>query len=90
MIVTVRLTLDEEARLDALARRTGCTKSSCVRTAVREYLEDLEDAYAADQALKDFGASGRRSRSLTDLAADLSLSPAELAGGRALNHVDEQ
>jgi len=64
MTVTVRLTAEEEARLEALSQRTGRTKSFYVRAAIRAYLEDLEDAYAADDALKDFEASGRKSRPL--------------------------
>jgi RHH-type rel operon transcriptional repressor/antitoxin RelB len=85
MTVTVRLTTDEEARLDALARRTGRSKSFYVRMAIREHLEDLEDAYAADEAVKDFKAAGRKSRSLDELTSELGLTDAEIAEGRALN-----
>ncbi|WP_082357984.1 MULTISPECIES: ribbon-helix-helix protein, CopG family [Arthrobacter] len=40
MTISIRLTPDEEARLDVLARRTGRSKSFYVRTALHEYLAD--------------------------------------------------
>jgi RHH-type transcriptional regulator, rel operon repressor / antitoxin RelB len=90
MTVTVRLTPDEEARLDALSRRTGRTKSFYVRTAIQAHLEDLEDAYAADEAMKDFEAGGRQSRSVTDLVTELGLTETDIAEGRALNGADDR
>jgi RHH-type rel operon transcriptional repressor/antitoxin RelB len=38
-----------EKRLDALAKRTGRTKSFYVRQALEENLDDMEDAKLADQ-----------------------------------------
>lgn len=90
MTVTVRLTPDEEARLEALSQRTGRTKSFYVRTAIQTHLEDLEDAYAADEAMKDFEASGRKSRPVADLAAELGLTDADITEGRALNAAADQ
>lgn len=85
MTVTVRLTPEEEARLDALSRRTGRTKSFYVRAAIRAHLEDLEDAFAADEAMKDFEAGGHQSRPIASLAAELGLSQEDITEGRALN-----
>lgn len=67
MTISIRLTDEEEARLDRLARRTGRSKSFYVRTALHEYLADLEDAFAADAAIDAFEAGGRRSRPLSAL-----------------------
>lgn len=67
MTISIRLTDEEEARLDGLARRTGRSKSFYVRAALREYLADLEDAFAADDAIDVFEAEGRRSRPLSAL-----------------------
>jgi len=86
MTVTVRLTVEEEARLDALAQRTGRTKSFYVRQAIQSHLEDLEDAYAADEALKVFEESGGASRPLTELLAEHGLGEAEIAEGRVINN----
>jgi RHH-type rel operon transcriptional repressor/antitoxin RelB len=89
MTVTIRLSKDEEARLDALAKRTGRTKGFYVRTAVREYLEDLEDVYAAHDALQDWDAHGRRCRGLSELVAELGLTEADIDAGRAENEASD-
>ncbi len=70
MTISIRLSEDEEERLDRLSRRTGRSKSFYVRTALHEYLSDLEDAYAADTAIDAFEAGGRRSRPLAELEAE--------------------
>lgn len=70
MTISIRLTAEEEARLEGLARRTGRSKSFYVRTALQEYLTDLEDAFAADAAIDAFEAGGRRSRPLSALRAE--------------------
>ena len=46
-MITLRLTPDIEARLDALVKKTGCTKSSLVRKAVVECIDDFEDLHLA-------------------------------------------
>ncbi len=71
MTISIRLTKDEEKRLDSLARRTGRSKSFYVKAALHEYLTDLEDAFAADAAIDAFGAGGRRSRPLAALEAEI-------------------
>lgn len=70
MTISIRLTDEEDARLDGLARRTGRSKSFFVRTALHEYLADLEDAFAAAEALDIFEAEGRRSRPLSAVKAE--------------------
>ena len=71
MTISIRLTEDEEERLDSLARRSGRSKSIYAKAALHEYLTDLEDAYAADAAIDAFGAGGRRSRPLAELEAEI-------------------
>jgi len=41
-----------------------------VKTALHEYLTDLEDAFAADAAIDVFEVEGRRSRPLSALEAE--------------------
>lgn len=50
-VVRISRALDE--RLDALAAKTGRRKSFYASKAIERYLEDLEDYYAATEALKN-------------------------------------
>ena len=52
-MLVVRLPAEVEARLEALARATGHTKSFYVREAILAHLDDLEDLYLAEQRLID-------------------------------------
>ena len=51
-MLAIRLNSDVEARLDALAKSTGRTKSFYAREAIMEHLEDLEDYYLAIERTK--------------------------------------
>ena len=56
-MLALRLPEDLEARLEALAAKTGRTKSYYAREAIAEYIDDLEDLYLAQkrQALRERG-----------------------------------
>ncbi|MPV50669.1 TraY domain-containing protein [Pseudactinotalea sp. HY160] len=73
MPLSIRLTAEEEARLDALAARTGRSKTFYVRQAVRAHLADLEELYWADEAVHTWEASGKRSRSAQELWDELGV-----------------
>lgn len=47
MALSVELPEDIEARLEALAQKTGQTKTFYIREAVLEHLDDLEDYFLA-------------------------------------------
>jgi RHH-type rel operon transcriptional repressor/antitoxin RelB len=51
-MLAVRLDPDLEARLDAVARRTGRSKSYYAREALREKIEELEDIALLEEALR--------------------------------------
>jgi RHH-type rel operon transcriptional repressor/antitoxin RelB len=51
-MLTIRLPQSIEHRLEMLARRTGHTKSFHARQAIPQHLDDLEDLYLAERALK--------------------------------------
>lgn len=51
-MLAIRLPADLEARLEALARATGRTKTYYAREAIVEYLDDLEDLYLAERELE--------------------------------------
>jgi RHH-type rel operon transcriptional repressor/antitoxin RelB len=50
-MLAIRLPNEVEARLDALAKATGRTKTFYAREAILEHLDDLEDLYLAEQRL---------------------------------------
>jgi RHH-type rel operon transcriptional repressor/antitoxin RelB len=51
-MLAIRLPEDLEKRLEALAKRTGRTKTYYVREAIVEHLDDLEDLYLAEARLE--------------------------------------
>jgi len=63
-MLAIRLPPDVEARLDALAKSTGRTKTFYVREAILEHLDDLEDLYLAEQRLIDIRAGRSQTVSL--------------------------
>ena len=48
-MLALRLPEELERRLEALAQRTGRSKSFYAREAITEHLDDLEDAYLAGE-----------------------------------------
>lgn len=55
-MLAIRLPAEVEARLEALAKATGRTKTFYAREAILEHLDDLEDLYLAEQRLIDIRA----------------------------------
>jgi RHH-type rel operon transcriptional repressor/antitoxin RelB len=51
-MLAIRLPPEIEARLAALAKSTGRTKSYYVREALLEHLADMEDLYLAETRLR--------------------------------------
>ncbi len=72
-MLALRLPPDIEARLDALAKKTGRTKSQYAREAIVEYIDDLEDLYLAQKryALIEKGKS--KTLSLGEVEAQLGV-----------------
>ena len=52
-MLAIRLPEEIEKRLDALAKKTGRTKSFYARQAILEQLDDLEDYYYAEKSWKE-------------------------------------
>lgn len=55
-MLAIRLPREIEARLEALAKATGRSKTSYAREAILAHLDDLEDLYLAKQRLMDIRA----------------------------------
>lgn len=70
-MLAVRLTPELENRLDALAARTGRTKTFYAREAIEAHLDDLEDFYLAEERMREFRSED--AIPLADLKRDLGL-----------------
>lgn len=68
-MLAIRLPDEIEARLTALAERTGRTKTYYAKEAILHYMDDLEDAYLAAERLEQ--ANKRWSQD--DLEQDIDL-----------------
>jgi RHH-type rel operon transcriptional repressor/antitoxin RelB len=72
-MLALRLPPDLERRLDALAKRTGRSKSFYAREAILEHIEDLEDAYLAEERNRtDSGERISLEEMMERYAADLT------------------
>jgi RHH-type rel operon transcriptional repressor/antitoxin RelB len=72
-MLAIRLPAEVEARLEALAKATGRTKTFYVREAILEHLDDLEDLYLAEQRMIDIRAGRSRAYTLEEVERDLGL-----------------
>jgi RHH-type transcriptional regulator, rel operon repressor / antitoxin RelB len=70
-MLAVRIDPEIEQRLEALAARTGRTKTFYAREAILAHLDDLEDFYLAEDRMMDFRAED--AVPLADLKAELGL-----------------
>ena len=57
---SLRLPDDLGERLNALAQRTGRSKTFYIVEAIKEHLDELEDVYLAEQRLTDIRAGRSR------------------------------
>jgi RHH-type rel operon transcriptional repressor/antitoxin RelB len=73
MSIAVRLTEEQERRLDALAARTGRSRSFYVKEALETHLDELEERFWADEVVDRWEASDRKTRPLSELKAELGL-----------------
>lgn len=73
MAISIRLTPEDEARLEALARRTGRSKTFYVREAIHEHLGELEEQFWADSVVQEWQNSGRQSRAAQEVWDELGV-----------------
>jgi RHH-type transcriptional regulator, rel operon repressor / antitoxin RelB len=76
MPITIHLSPEHEARIDELAAKAGRTRDSYLCRLIEEHLDDIEDAYLADQALAEFRASGEKAIPAEELWKSLGLDDA--------------
>lgn len=70
-MLAVRLDPDLEARLTAVAKQTGRSKSHYVRQAIIEKIEELEDIALLEEVLKTYDPS--QNQSLDEVMRELGL-----------------
>ena len=66
-MLAIRLPPEIEARLDALAKKTGRTKTYYAREAILEHLADFEDLELAEKRLAALRAGKSRTVALAKL-----------------------
>ncbi|MCD2323489.1 TraY domain-containing protein [Sphingomonas sp. IC-56] len=70
-MLALRIDAELEKRLEALAAKTGRTKTFYAREAILAHPDDLEDFYLAEARMKDFRSED--AIPLADLKAELGL-----------------
>lgn len=65
--INVRLDEDVARRLEALALKTGRTKTFYATEAIHEFLEEREDYFLAKDSLRAFQDSGEKALDIDDL-----------------------
>ncbi|MGA8137941.1 MULTISPECIES: type II toxin-antitoxin system RelB family antitoxin [Pseudomonas] len=66
-MLAIRLPVEIESRLQALATATGRTKTFYAREAILEHLDHLEDIYLAEQRLADVRSGRSQTVTLEEL-----------------------
>ncbi|WP_248746636.1 TraY domain-containing protein [Pseudomonas sp. MWU12-2037] len=66
-MLAIRLPVEIESRLQALATATGRTKTFYAREAILEHLDHLEDIYLAEQRLADVRSGRSQTITLEEL-----------------------
>ena len=72
-MLALRLPEEIERRLEALARRSGRSKSFYAREAILEHLDNLEAAYLSDEILKRIESGEEKALTLDELERELGL-----------------
>jgi RHH-type transcriptional regulator, rel operon repressor / antitoxin RelB len=72
-MLAIRLPPEIEKRLTALAKKSGRTKTFYAREAILQHLEDLEDAYIGEKALREFEKSGENAIPIEEIMKDYGL-----------------
>lgn len=70
-MLAIRLPEDIELRLEALAKKSGRTKTYYAREAIVEYLEDLEDLYEAERVARRIQQGKEKTYSLEEVMEQL-------------------
>ena len=72
-MIAVRVSDEISTRLDRLAKLTGRTKTYYVREAIEKHLDNLEDAYLAEQVLENIRSGLEKVVSLDEVIKQYGL-----------------
>jgi RHH-type rel operon transcriptional repressor/antitoxin RelB len=72
-MLAIRLPVEIEQRLEALAAATGRTKTFYARKAIVEFMDDMEDTYLAESRLEAIRAGRSRTVTLDEVERELGL-----------------
>lgn len=72
-MLAIRLPEEVELRLEALAKRTGRSKTFYAREAILQHLENMEDLYLAEQVSNRIQSGAERIYTLDEIEAELGL-----------------
>jgi len=72
-MLAVRLPKEIEARLTALSKATGRTKTFYVREAILQHMEDLEDYFLAEKRMEDLEAGRSKTIPLREVMKEYGL-----------------
>jgi len=72
-MLALRLPEEIERRLEALAKKSGRSKSFYAREAILEHLDDLEAAYLSDKIMERVEAGKEKTYTIDELERELGL-----------------
>lgn len=72
-MLAIRLPEEIESRLEALAKKTGRTKTYYARQAILEYMDDLEDYYLASSRMLDIEQGRGKTIPLEEVMRDYGM-----------------
>lgn len=72
-MLAIRLPAEAEARLEAMAKATGRTKTFYARKAILEHLDELEDLYLAENELEAIRAGISQTTPLKEVMKEYGL-----------------
>lgn len=73
MPTSIRLEPETEARLDALAQKTGRTKAYYIRQIIHDGLDDMEDYFLAEAAMERLRSGEDRTYTSAEVRRELGL-----------------
>ena len=74
MPTSIRLSIEIERRLDALAEKTGRSKACFIRESIRTHIDDIEDYYLAADAVDRLRKGQGRTFTAREVRSHLGLS----------------